>query len=180
MSAAGYYADAYDFPALAKHVLRPLGPGGDRLIRPRVHDLESDESIDAEPIPVPAAALVIIDGTFLQRAELDGMWDEMIYVDTDPRVARARAVQRDAALFGGPEAVEQIYRTRYHPACALYAADVDPVRRAGILIDNNDPNHPFVRWATDCRGRAGAGRLRVVTWRDRERRGRSWPSRSPG
>ena len=26
-SAAGYYADAYDFAALAEHVLRPLGPG---------------------------------------------------------------------------------------------------------------------------------------------------------
>jgi uridine kinase len=102
MSAAGYYADAYDFAALAEYVLRPLGPGGDRRVRPCFHDLESDQPIDAEPIPVPAAALVIIDGTFLLRAELDGLWDEMIYIDTDSRIARARAVQRDAALFGGP------------------------------------------------------------------------------
>ena len=152
MSPAGYYADAYDFPALAEYVLRPLGPGGDRRIRPRVHDLGSDRSIDAEPIPVPANGMVIIDGTFLQRAELDGLWDEMIYIDTDPRVARARAVQRDAALFGGHQVVERIYRTRYHAACALSAADADPVRRAGILIDNNDLNHSFVRGTTDCRG----------------------------
>jgi hypothetical protein len=94
----------------------------------------------------------------------------MICVDTHPRIARARAVERDAALFGGPAAVEQIYRTRYHAACALYAGEADPVRRAGILIDNNDLNHPFVRRATDCRCRTGAGRLRVVTWRDRGRR----------
>jgi uridine kinase len=151
-SAAGYYADAYDFPALTAHVLNPLGPGGDRRIRPRVHDLRSDQPIEAEAIRVPASAMVIIDGTFLQRAELDGLWDEMIYIETDPRIARGRAVQRDAALFGGPQAVERIYRTRYHAACALYADDADPVRRAGILIDNNDLNHPFVRRATDCRG----------------------------
>jgi uridine kinase len=150
-SATGYYADAFDFPGLAEQVLRPLGPGGDSRIRPRVHDLESDEPIDAEPITVPAAAMVIIDGTFLQRAELEGVWDELIYIDTDPHTARARAVHRDAVLFGGPEAVEQIYRTRYHAACALYAADTDPARRAGILIDNNDLDHPIVRQTTDCR-----------------------------
>lgn len=144
-SAEGYYADAYDFPALAAHVLRPLGPGGDRRIRPRVHDLESDQPIEAEAISVPAVAMVIIDGSFLQRAELDGLWDKMIYIDTDPRIARARAARRDAALFGGLEAVEQIYRSRYHAACALYAADADPAQRAGILIDNNDLDHPVVR-----------------------------------
>ena len=49
-SSAGYYADAY------------------RRIRTRVHDLESDQRIDIEPVTVPAGAVVIADGTFLQRA----------------------------------------------------------------------------------------------------------------
>ena len=44
-----------------------------------------------------------------------------------------------------PGAAEEIYRTRYHAACALYATDVDPARRAGILIDNNDLDHPVLR-----------------------------------
>ena len=83
-SAAGYYADAYDFAALIEHVLRPLGSGGDRRIRTRVHDLETDQRIDADLVIVPAEALVIVDGTFLQRAGLAGLWDEVIYIDTDP------------------------------------------------------------------------------------------------
>jgi uridine kinase len=122
-SAAGYYADAYDFAALAEHVLRPLGPGGDRRIRTRVHDLGSDQRVDEEPVTVPLEAVVILDGTFLQR----------------------RAAERDAALFGGAAAVEEIYRMRYHAACALYATDADPVNRAGILIDNTDVDHPVLR-----------------------------------
>jgi uridine kinase len=126
-------------------VLRPLGPGGDRRIRTRVHDLESDQRIDTEPVLVPAGAVVIVDGTFLQRAELDGLWDEVIYVDTDPGRARARAAARDAALFGGAAAVEQIYRMRYHAACALYAEDAEPVRRARIVIDYNNLDHPVLR-----------------------------------
>jgi uridine kinase len=144
-SAGGYYADAYDFAALAEHVLRPLGPGGDRRIRTRIHDLQSDQRIDTAPVTVPAEGLVIVDGTFLQRAELDGLWDEVIYIDTSPRKARARAAERDGALFGGAAAVEQIYRMRYHAACALYAEDADPIRRAGIVIDNNDLDHPVLR-----------------------------------
>jgi uridine kinase len=144
-SAVGYYADAYDFAALAEYVLRPLGPGGDCRIRIRIHDLESDQRIDTEPIMVPSEAVVFVDGTFLQRAELDGLWDEVIYIDTDPRTARERAAERDSALFGGGAAVEQMYRMRYHAACRLYAAEVNPGRRAGIVVDNNDLDHPVLR-----------------------------------
>jgi uridine kinase len=144
-SAAGYYADAYDFAALAEHVLRPLGPGGDRRIRTRVHDLESDQPIDEEPVVVPGDAVVVVDGTFLQREELHGLWDQVIYIDTDPGIAVTRAAQRDAAMFGGVTAVEQIYRTRYHAACELYAMDSDPIRTADIVVCNNDLDHPVLR-----------------------------------
>lgn len=128
--------------ALVDHVLRPLGPGGDRGVRTRVHDLVSDEPIHDAPVLVPVDAVVLVDGTFLQRPELDGGWDQVIYVDTDPAVALDRARQRDAALFGSPDAVVEMYTTRYHPACALYIAEVDPRRRADVVIGNDDPAHP--------------------------------------
>ncbi len=86
-----------------------------------------------------------MDGTFLQRAVLGGLWDEVIYIETDPRTARARAAERDSALFGSAAAAEEMYRMRYHAACALYAADVDPVRRAGIVIHTDDLDHPVLR-----------------------------------
>jgi uridine kinase len=137
-SARGYYEDAYDLAALADLVLRPLGPGGNRLIRPRLHDLETDTSLEVEPELVPADALIIIDGTFLQKPELRGLWDEMIFVRTAQRAARERASRRDAELFGSAEAAERMYAVRYHPACDIYLSEVDPVARAGIVIDNND------------------------------------------
>jgi hypothetical protein len=34
---------------------------------------------------------------------------------------------------------------RYHAACALYMEESDPVRRASIVIDNNDLDHPVLR-----------------------------------
>lgn len=144
-SPAGYYADAYDIAALRQLVLDPLGPGGSRRIRTRVHDLATDAPVEDEPTTVPPDAVVLVDGTFLQRPGLDGGWDQVVYVDTDPAVARARARQRDAALFGSPEAVEEMYVTRYHAACALYVAECDPVRRATVVIGNDDLAAPVLR-----------------------------------
>ncbi len=144
-SPAGYYADAYDVEALMEQVLTPLGPGGARRIRTRVHDLASDRPVSDPPVLIPTDAVVLIDGTFLQRPELDGGWDQVVYVETDRAVALSRARQRDAAMFGSPEAVEEMYNMRYHPACALYAAEVDPVRRADVVIGNDDFAAPVLR-----------------------------------
>ena len=146
-SARGYYEDAYDLAALADLVLRPLGPGGDRVIRPRLHDLETDARLEVEPELVPAGAMIIIDGSFLQKPELRGLWDEMIFVRTSQRTARERAARRDAELFGSAVAAERMYAVRYHPACDLYLAEVDPISRAGIVIDNDDLEHPVLGFA---------------------------------
>ena len=144
-SPAGYYADAYDVEALRKVLLDPRGPGGDALIRTRVHDLTTDRPVDEPPIPVSADAVVLVDGTFLQRPELVGGFDQVVYVDTSEAVAQARARVRDAGLFGGPAAVAEIYAARYHPACALYAAEVDPVSRADVVLGNDDLDRPVLR-----------------------------------
>ena len=38
-----------------------------------------------------------------------------------------------------------MYATRYHPACALYAAECDPQRRASVVIGNDDVARPVLR-----------------------------------
>ena len=47
-SAIGYYEDAYDFGALARELLEPLGPAGNRRYRTSVIDLGTDTAT-AEP-----------------------------------------------------------------------------------------------------------------------------------
>ena len=37
-----------------------------------------------------------------------------------------------------------MYATRYHPACALYLAECDPVSRADVLVNNDDPACPVL------------------------------------
>ncbi|MGB7051468.1 MAG: hypothetical protein WBG41_07870 [Acidimicrobiales bacterium] len=146
-SAVGYYEDAYDFAAFVDHVLVPLGPGGNRRYRRRVHDLDTDEVVDDEPMEAKGDAVVLVDGSFLQRPELDPHWDYRIFMNTSFEVARRRAIQRDADLLGGEEAAAELYELRYHPACRLYLGSVGPEARADVVIDNDDPERPTLRGA---------------------------------
>jgi uridine kinase len=66
-SARGYYEDAFDYPAILKHVSRP----------------------------VPSDAVLLFDGVFVLRQELARCWDVRILVDVDAETTIARAVARD-------------------------------------------------------------------------------------
>jgi uridine kinase len=141
-SALGYYQDAYNFAGLAERVLKPLGPGGDRRYRLRLLDLAADAVIDEPPSSAPEELVLVVDGSFLQNAALAGLWDEIVFLDTAFDVARARGSRRDADLFGGEEAARAAFDRRYHAACRLYLAEVDPLAHAGIVVENNDVDRP--------------------------------------
>lgn len=144
-SAIGYYQDAYDFPAFARSVLVPLGPGGDHRYRSRIIDLASDEKIDEPSVTAPADAVLVVDGSFLQRHELAGLWDEVVFADTSFPLARQRGTRRDTKLFGNLAQAEQAFDNRYHAACRRYLAEVDPASHATIVVGNDDFDHPVLR-----------------------------------
>jgi uridine kinase len=141
-SADGYYTDAYDTAALRRCVLDPLGPGGDGWYRGAVHDLATDEVLDAPATHLGADGVVVVDGTFLQRPELAGRFDVVVWVDTPWDVARRRGATRDAALFGGYDTALDLYDQRYHAACRRYLAEVPAAERADAVVHNADPAHP--------------------------------------
>jgi uridine kinase len=141
-SACGYYEDAYSFEALARDVLEPLGEGGDHRYRRRLRDLRTDEEIEDAWEVAADDAIVLVDGTFLQRPEIVALWDTRIFVATSFAVAEQRAMARDAELFGGAEATAHIYEERYHAACRRYLQEVDPESLATYVVGNDDPFAP--------------------------------------
>ncbi|MFI6094390.1 uridine kinase [Lentzea sp. NPDC051213] len=141
-SADGYYADAYDFASFARLVLEPLGPGGDRRYRQRIIDLASDTAIDEPPVTAAEDMVLVVDGSFLQR-ELT--WDEVVFVDTPFEVARERGTRRDAELLGGLEQAGRAFDQRYHAASRRYLTEVEPARRATIVLSNEDIANPVLR-----------------------------------
>lgn len=142
MSGEGYYDDAFNFAALAQHVLVPLGPGGTRRYRTRVIDLASDERIEEPALEAPVDAVLILDGSFLQRPELAGLWDHLIFVNTSLAVARSRGVCRDADRLGGQAAAERAFDERYHAASRIYLDTVRPAENATLIVDNDDLARP--------------------------------------
>jgi uridine kinase len=143
-SADGYYEDAYDLAGLRATVLDPLGPGGDRVYRTAILDLAADRPSDAPPVTAADDVVAIVDGSFLQRPELRGGWDLTIFLRCPFAAAEARGVARDAELLGGEDEARRLFRQRYHAAQRRYLADVDPERRADVVIDHTDPGAPTV------------------------------------
>lgn len=146
-SARGYYEDAYDHEALASCVLAPLGPGGDRLYRERVLDLASDEPVDEPPRSAAPDAVLLVDGTFLQRPTLLGLWDLRVFVNASLDIALARGIARDAERLGGSKPAAEAYAARYQPAARRYLEEVRPAELATMVLDNDDLAAPRLRVA---------------------------------
>ncbi len=143
-SPAGYYADSFDLDALRQDLLLPLGPAGSRRMRTARFDFRANAAVESTPFDAPADSILLFDGVFLQRPEVAGCWDLVVFVQISFETMLARAQARDSDWMGGEAATRQRYETRYIPAQQRYLRECRPAERAGILIDNNDPLHPVL------------------------------------
>jgi uridine kinase len=143
-SPLGYYEDSFDFGALRRVLLDPLGPEGDRRYRSAIFDFRVDA---AQPVPAVVATdsdILIVDGVFLLRPDLYDSWDLRIFVSASFAEILRRARERDVALFGSPAEVERRYSARYIPGQKLYFAAVRPMEKADVVVDNDDPAQPVL------------------------------------
>ena len=154
-SAEGCYHDSFDFGALHRVLLDPLGPGGDRRYRQAVYDKATDAALSEPVRTAPAGAVLLFDGVFLLRQELADRWDLRIFVSVPFEKTLDRARTRDqnpvqvrrrgrAALPQPLHALPAVLlrhsppgRTRRHhrpqrrsPAAGLGGTDITRVRQA--------------------------------------------------
>jgi len=142
VSPEGYYEDAFDYDSLKKDLLAPLGPQGSRKYRHAVFDVSTDTPLTAQEEEAPANAILLCDGVFLLRPELEAWWDYRIFVDVDFEVALQRAMVRDQYILGPSADVRARYLQRYIPGQDLYFQRVHPQAHADVVIKNNDPAAP--------------------------------------
>jgi uridine kinase len=141
-SAEGYYLDSFDYAALKSSLLEPLGDARGRAFKTAVFDYRVDARVDAPSRTAPADAILLFDGVFLQRPELDGCWDVAVWVDAPFEVTVSRAVARDAARGGDGEATRKKYRDRYVPGQQIYMRRCHPRERADVVFHNADVARP--------------------------------------
>jgi uridine kinase len=143
-SAEGYYYDARDLDAINSLLLSPLGADGSREYRTASFDLVNDLPIEQATKFASSDAILIVDGTFLQRPELADSWDITVFVETTEEASEQRGVGRDMQLLGGMEAARHMYAVRYQPAYSLYESMCRPAARADAVFNNEDVAHPIL------------------------------------
>lgn len=141
-SAEGYYYDARDLAAIMTLLLDPLGPGGDLRYRTASFDLEQDRPLAQAPQLAAADAILIVDGTFLQRPELRRGWDLTIFVETSELLSEQRGLSRDVGRLGSAEATQKLYADRYRPAFDLYEHLCAPASISDVILNNDDVDCP--------------------------------------
>lgn len=144
-SPLGYYLDSFDLDALWQELLLPLGPGGNRHFRRATFDYRQDVTLDLPLEVASQRAILLFDGIFLLRPELEAAWDFSIFVAVDFKVSLPRALARDLPKDARPEeiqALRKLYQQRYVPAQRIYLQRIRPWEKASVILDNNHLEFP--------------------------------------
>ena len=141
-SPEGFYKDSYDYVTFKRVLVEPFrSPGAIGSFVLQAFDLKRDIPFEPKWTTAPEDAILIVDGIFLNRPELKGLWNYSIYLDVTPEVATERLHARD----GEPRETD-----RYSGGQALYDAESNPRTTATAIIDNNDLAYPKRRFADSC------------------------------
>ena len=140
-SPEGFYRDSYDYETFRRVLLDPFKDGGTGSFVLEAFDHRRDAPVEPKWITGKPDTILVLDGIFLNRPELRGLWNYSIWLDVDRTVADQRCLARD-----GESGVGE----RYTKGQALYVKEAKPRTAATAIIDNNDFEHPRRIFADAC------------------------------
>lgn len=143
-SPEGYYYDSFLLDSVISDVLQPLSPGGKRKFRRKIFDFSINQKIESPWEEAQENAILLFDGIFLFRQELNPYWDIRIYIDIDPEISLDRAIKRDMYYYHSIETIQKKYHLRYFPAHHIYQEHCHPEKQADVIIENNDWQSPSI------------------------------------
>lgn len=147
-SPEGYYRDSYDYATFRRVLIDPFrgGATADAGFQLAAFDVHRDEPVASEWVTAPRDAVLIVDGIFLHRPELRGIWHWSVWLDAPLDVRYARMAERDGTA---PDPAAESNR-RYRDGMELYLRDAGPRRAAAAIVDNTDPAHPVSVYSDFC------------------------------
>ena len=140
-SADGYYRDSFDYSTFRRVLLEPFRMGGSTAFVTAAFDHVRDLPVQSKWRTGPKDAMLVLDGIFLNRPELAGLWNYSVWLDVTREIAEKRMLDRDGPT-GNPE--------RYRGGQDLYLSEVNPRTAASSIIDNSDFDHPRRIFADSC------------------------------
>lgn len=142
-SGEGYYRNAFDYQAVIDLLLDPAGQHGSGACA--LCSIDPLTQVDHSPVITLAApdAVLIVDGVFAFRPEINDCWDFRIWLDIDSDLSVRRGAERDQDWAGSD--AETLHRNRYLVAEQIYIAEADPLRLADVVIDNRVFERPHIQ-----------------------------------
>lgn len=139
-SGEGYYRNAYDYASARRLLLDPCrNPEATSCALCSIDPL-TQENHAAETTPLAPDSVLIVDGVFAFRPEIDAYWDFRVWMDVDAELSVRRGAARDQDWAGSD--AEAIHRDRYLVAERLYLGEVDPLPGMDAVVDNTDFARP--------------------------------------
>lgn len=141
-SGEGYYRNAFDLDAARRLLLEPMAPEGSGEVALCSIDPITQCDHSGETVRAAGDAVLIVDGVFAFRPELDPFWHLRVWVEVDEATSLARFLARQTHVGGADPAA--VLRDRYHVAERLYRAEADPRARADVVFGNADLARPVL------------------------------------
>ncbi|MEU6584173.1 hypothetical protein [Nocardia sp. NPDC046763] len=135
-SGEGYYRNAFDYPQIRALLLEPFGPNGSGECALCAIDPLTQIDHSSELTAADYDAVLIVDGVFAFRPEINEYWDFRIWLEVSPEISISRGTDRDND--------EKTHRDRYQPAEQIYLAEVEPLRFMDVVIDNSTFASPLL------------------------------------
>lgn len=149
-SAEGYYRDSFDYSTFRRALIDPFREGGQTGastgFQLAAFDLERDTAVEAAWTTAPRDAVLIVDGIFLHRPELRGLWNWSVWLDVPLEAAFGRMALRD----GSDRSPSASADARSRDGQELYLTEAQPRTEASAIVDNTDPAHPLRVFADSC------------------------------
>lgn len=129
------YLDTFDYSAFRRSLIEPFRMAGSTGFVAAVYDESRDVRVEPRWLTARPDAILLVDGVFLHRSELLGIWNYTIWLDVDSdSVADTTAPDSDGRI----RAEER------------YLAQVRPRVTTMTNVDNRDPAHPRRTFADSC------------------------------
>ncbi|MCI2958992.1 uridine kinase [Agromyces atrinae] len=135
-SAIGYYRESFDEERLRAELVEPFRRGD--VFVTSIGTAPTDSIGGSAAEPAAPDTVLLVDGVFLLRPELRGLWNAAARLDVRPEVLLAESDESDAA------------RERHAGGHAIYEREASPRRAAGIVIDDSDPLQPLRLFVDYC------------------------------
>lgn len=142
-SPEGFYRDAYAYDVFRRVLIEPFRMGGSAAFVTAAYDRVREVPLEPKWRTGPDDLFLIVDGGFLDRPELRGVWNYSIWLDAADEVRADRL--RERGIEPGSELA-----ARYEGAHDLYERDANPRETAIAIVDNTDPEHPRRVFADAC------------------------------